>query len=562
MKKIIYTLPAIAFFLALSLGHSAWGQTEPGYYDSSSVSEAYLLAPEELEDLVAPIALYPDPLIAQILPAATFVDQIDEAARYVRQYGKAARIDDQPWDVSVRAVAHYPEVLFMMDQKYDWTVALGQAFIDQQQEVMDAIQTLRAEARDHGNLFSTREQQVIYEDSYIRIVPAVAEYVYVPVYDPQVVYVERYNPVYPFITFGVGFTIGAWLSRDCDWRQHRVYYHGWQGRGWVSRSRPHIHDRRGIYINRRAAAITVNNRVMQHDTRRFREQLRSDTVRRREQRGLTTPPSHFNRPRPGRVDQPRPGRVDQPRPGRTERPAPGRVDQPRRPGSDQQAPAVRHQSPAAAGQRPNASGERPAGTRQRPAASGRQTPPATVQPAPPATVQPAPPATILQTPPSTTPPSTTPQRQPGSRSRPDARSNPGDVFRGRDVQKTQPASRSGYGGYGSSKDATIYRERGQTSRENMRQIRSATPPAPVVAPAPRPVPVAPAARPVVPAPRPAPVAPAARPVVPASPPVVAPAPAPAQPRMERPDTGRAPGAQRPAGEPATRPSAPERQQRR
>jgi hypothetical protein len=516
MKKHILALPAMLVFLMFGLGQVAWAQTEPGYYDSYSEAGAPLLSPEELDDLVAPIALYPDPLIAQILPAATYVDQIDEAARFVRQYGSGtSRIDEQPWDVSVKAIAHYPNVLFMMDQRYEWTVALGQAFIEQPQDVMDSIQELRAEARAQGNLFSTAQQQVIYEDGLIRIVPARPEYIYIPVYDPQVVYVEPYTPSYPLISFGVGFAIGAWLSRDCDWRHHRVYYHGWRGGGWISRARPHVHDRRGVYINNRATVININQRVMTHDTSRFRQELRTETARRRESR--PAPAGRINRPRPRGVQQPRPGVVQQPRAGRVEPSRPGRVEQPRPERTESARPgAVEHPRPGAV--------EKPRQPRL-----DQQRAPGKVEPTVPAAA------------PTVQPPG-------ANRERPQAeRRNNRDLFRGRDVQKTQPASQSGYGGYGSSKDATIYRQRGQSSRENMRQTPS---PAPVVAPTPRPVPHVP--RPIATPERPPVAVPAPRAVAPAPRPAVAP-PA----HMERP----AP-APRPAAPPAPRPSPPGRERER
>ena len=463
MKKLLFMLPALVIFLAFANGHTAWADSEPGYYSASDQPDQNLLTPEELDDLLAPIALYPDPLIAQILPAATFIDQIDEAARYVRQYGRMARIDDQPWDVSVKAVAHYPDVLFMLDQKNDWTVSLGQAYLDQPQDVMDSIQALRSDAVAQGNLVSTPQQQVIVEPGDIRIVPAVPDYIYVPTYDPQVVYLEP-APSYGFITFGVGFAIGAWLSRDMDWREHRVYYHGWRTGGWVGRSRPHIKDRRGIYINQRAAAITTNRRVLQHDTSRFRQDLHQDVQRRRNLPGRPARPPRTNQPRPGRIDQ------------------------------------------------------------QRPPAAGQQRPPAASEQRPQVNVQPRSPAAGQQRPTAATPPPATAQRPPAGDT-PGAR----DVFRGRDVQQTQPASRSGYGGYGSSKDATSYRERGQSSRENMRQGSRPTqqPAAPAAAapPAPRAT-VAPAP----PAPRPT-AAPAPRPHVPR--PVMT-APGPAEKPVPRP----------------------------
>ena len=575
MKTMMMALSAILISLALGLGHAAWAQSEPQYTDTYDQSESELLTPEELDDLLAPIALYPDPLIAQILPAATFVDQIDEAADFVRRYGKSSRIDDQPWDVSVKAVAHYPDVLNMMHERYEWTVSLGQAFIDQQQDVMDAIQRLRTEAKANGNLYSTPEQQVIYEEDVVRIVPATPEYVYVPVYDPQVVYVERYNPAYPLITFGVGLTIGAWLNRDCDWRQRRVYYHGWRGDGWVHRARPHVRDRRGVYISRRASVVNVNNRVLLHDSRRFRQELRNETWRRREQRGLPGPAPRVSRPGPGRIDQPRPGRIDQPRPGRIEQRGPGRGDQPRpgrieqprpgrgdqprpgrgdqqrRQGSDQQPiPGAGQQRPAEAGQPPPAGRGEPA-RGQRPTASGQRAPTVIIQP-PAATVQPPaatirPPAATIQPPPTTVRPpvrtgppagrsgpspaatvpqtrsATDPQHQPASRRRPEARPNAEGARR-------RPAERQIPG-------PTVITE-----------------PIPVVPPTTRPA-VPPAARPAIPpTTRPA-IPPISRPVVtPAPRPTVVPAPSPARQMMERPSSPR------PAGIPTQRPAGPGRRQ--
>jgi len=473
MKKLLLILPALVVLLALASGHQAWADSEPGYYSAADGPDQNLLTPEEMDDLLAPIALYPDPLIAQILPAATFVDQIDEAARYVRQYGRLARIDDQPWDVSVKAVAHYPDLLFMMDQKYDWTVQLGQAYLDQPQDVMDSIQALRADAEAQGNLYSTPQQQVIDEAGEIRIVPAAPEYIYVPVYDPQVVYYQPGGPSYGFISFGVGFTIGAWLSRDMDWRGHRVYYHGWRGSGWVSRSRPHIKDRRGIYISKRAAVISTNQRVLQHDSNRFRQQLHQDVQRRRELPGRPVPPARGERPRP--------------EPARPEA-RPARPDQARSPG-----PGPQHAPDASQQQRPATGQQRPAIGQQRPATV--QPPPASAQQRPAAPAAPA--------------ASAAPQARPSAR----------DVFRGRDVQNAQPASRSGYGGYGSGKDATTYRERGQASRDSMRQ----TPAPQTAAPAPRAAAPAPAAPAAAPAPRPH----IPRPVMPAAP--AAPAPRQAAP---------------------------------
>ncbi|HJV36146.1 DUF3300 domain-containing protein [Geomonas sp.] len=563
MKKLIFALPVLLVLL-FGFGHHASAQYGAEYYQNypDQPPDSALLSPEELEDLVAPIALYPDPLIAQLLPAATFVDQIDQAARYLRQYGSNVNVDNMPWDVSVKAIAHYPDVLTMMDERYDWTVSLGQAYIEQPQDLMDAIQRLRSDALAQGNLYSTAQWQVLNDNGYISIVPASPQYVYVPVYDPTLVYVEPYNPAYPFITFTAGFVIGAWLDRDCDWHRHRVYYHGWHGKGWIARSRPHINYRRSVYINQNAATIHVNRNVVRHDTREFRQQLRNDAYRHREGRPVNRPP------RPGAERGPEHSRGRQPegaRPAEGTRPAAPQAGVPRttegagRPTSTtvtvpggRPAPSGGHTAAPPVSGQPTSSERHPTA----PAASGRPAPsdrhptaPATSAPppsdrrptapsathAPAATPAPAPsPAAATRGQTALPVPHAPVMRSPGT-SRGQAPSI-GDVYRGRDVQSTQPASQSGFGGYGSSKDASTYRERGQSSRQIMNQPPAAAPkptftaprPAPAAAPAaaPRPAPVAPRA---APAPRPAPAAPpAARPAPPAARPV-----APAPPAMQQ-----------------------------
>ncbi|MGZ4876348.1 MAG: DUF3300 domain-containing protein, partial [Candidatus Angelobacter sp.] len=126
---------------------------------------------DQLENLVAPIALYPDPLLAQVLMAATFPDQIDEAARTVRAYGYDYAVDSAPWDVSVKAVAHYPAVLSMMADKLDWTISLGQAYVNQSSDLMDAVQRLRRQARSSGYLVTSPQQEIVETDGYVYIYP-------------------------------------------------------------------------------------------------------------------------------------------------------------------------------------------------------------------------------------------------------------------------------------------------------------------------------------------------------------------------------------------------------
>jgi hypothetical protein len=522
MTKILITLQTALLLLCLAVGHAAWADdaADPYYGTETQYSDGQF-SMEELEDLVAPIALYPDPLIAQILPAATFVDQIDEAARYVREYGRYARVDRQYWDVSVKAVAHYPDVLFMMDQKYDWTVSLGQAFVNQNDDVMYAIQLLRQDARAAGNLVSTPQQQVIVDNGYIRIIPAESQVIYVPVYDPQVVYIERPSPGFGLVTFGAGLSIGAWLNRDCDWRDRKVFYHGWRGRDWVNRARPHMQIQNNIYINKTNTVININKKVMQHDTARYREKIRQDVNIRRERHEL---PDNVRRDRQLREKQkpggkPVPGAGTQPRPDmhRNQRlpektlppggkPVPGPGAQPRPdmrreqrlpektlPPGGKPAPVITNQQPRtpspAHDQQPREKSDN-RGERQ------GQIPGQVPRPGTPTDKQQ--PRTRIDTRREQQGPSSAP-------SRPVTQPAPRDIYRGRDTQNTQPASRSGYGGYGTNRDATIYRERGKASQESIR------PPA-------RPAPAQP--KPSVPQQAPP------RRAVPAQPPVQRPAPAP------------------------------------
>lgn len=388
MKKIHTTCAAALLALVLVSGQGAHADDYLPGPEEAMVQASGLFTAEELDELLAPIALYPDPLIAQILPAATFIDQIDEAARYVRQYGQSPLIDNQPWDVSVRSVAHYPDLLYMMDQKYEWTVSLGQAYVNQPQEVFESIQYLRGVAREKGNLISTAQQQVIVENELIRIVPAEPEVIYLPRYDPQRVYVESL-PAYGLITFGVGFTIGAWLNRDFDWRQQRIYYHGWQGGGWIDRSRRYVRPRQSPYTRTTYTVINVNPRVVQHDTHRYREDVRRNVDSRRRSGASAV--------------------------------IPDRSIQPRR-GSER-----------------------------------RGVPPA----------QGTTPIRVTTVPATNTPRATPPRGTSGAPATPRP-GNPG--YRGREPQGAPPPANTGYGGYGSSRDATTYRERGQGSRDSTRQI--------------------------------------------------------------------------------------------
>ena len=205
--------------------------------------------PEELQQLVAPIALYPDALVSQILAGATYPTEIVEADRWVQDHsdlkGKdlADAVDQQPWDPSTKALTQFPSVLANMDKNLSWTSALGEAYVNQSADVMDAVQVMRARARAAGNLKSNEQEKVVTEEKTIIIEPAEPEVVYVPTFDPWIVYGApvvvwpgwyAYPGLYiagPGISFGVGFGIGffagfgwGWHGWGCDWGHRTVIY--------------------------------------------------------------------------------------------------------------------------------------------------------------------------------------------------------------------------------------------------------------------------------------------------------------------------------------------------
>ena len=183
---------------------------------------AQILSGTQLDQLLGAIALYPDPLIAQIFPAATQPSQIALAANYLSSGGDPNLVDQQPWDSSVRAVAHFPDVIQMMNGNLQWTTELGQAFINQPTDVMNSVQRLRAQAQSMGNLQNGAQETIVNDGGQIEILPTDPNVIYVPQYDPGVIYYQR--PYYGLMSFGLGFRIGPWFDFDFDWRDHRVIH--------------------------------------------------------------------------------------------------------------------------------------------------------------------------------------------------------------------------------------------------------------------------------------------------------------------------------------------------
>lgn len=195
--------------------------------------------PDELDQLAAPIALYPDALVALILPAATVPTDIVRATRFLTANDPLANVDVQPWDESVRALAHYPDIVKWMDANFEWTLALGAAFMQQPADVMQAIQRLRAKARADGALIDTPQQQIVVDDDgAICIEPVQPDVIYVPIYDPELVFWGQ-EPLLgrPYLTFGLGYSIGVWLNFDCDWHHHNVWVRQ-HPRDWDRRREP------------------------------------------------------------------------------------------------------------------------------------------------------------------------------------------------------------------------------------------------------------------------------------------------------------------------------------
>ena len=251
-RRIVVTVLSLALFpLAWPLKLSAEQDVQAPADTGQAPVHAQLTA-EQLQQLVAPIALYPDSLVAQILAASTFPEQVVEADRWVQAnpglqgdaLGKA--VDQQAWDPSVKALTPFPAVLGSMDKNLSWASSLGDAYYNQQQDVMDAVQAMRQRAQGAGDLKSTEQQTVSTDGATIAIAPANPDVVYVPAYDPWLVYggpIAAWPGWYPYpgiwyggpyVSFGMGFGIGwfggfgwGWNNWGFDWHnRYATYNHG------------------------------------------------------------------------------------------------------------------------------------------------------------------------------------------------------------------------------------------------------------------------------------------------------------------------------------------------
>ncbi|MGC2032547.1 MAG: DUF3300 domain-containing protein, partial [Steroidobacteraceae bacterium] len=210
---------------------------------------------EALEQLVAPIALYPDALVAQILAAAASPTQIVEADRWLQQHADlkgdalAKAVDAQSWDPGVKALTQFPGLLGMMDKNLSWTSSLGEAYVNGPQNVLDAVQVMRQRAQHAGNLQSTPQESVTTQGNTIDIEPADPQVIYVPEYDPWLVYGDplAFYPGWigvpgfyfdgPGIGFGVGIGIGFFGGFGWGWHHWGT---DWHGHGLTHGDRPYV----------------------------------------------------------------------------------------------------------------------------------------------------------------------------------------------------------------------------------------------------------------------------------------------------------------------------------
>jgi uncharacterized membrane protein YgcG len=307
-QLLIFLLPLVLLFVAGPQNLSArQDQQDP---TQASQGQQYIQqTPEQLQQLVAPIALYPDSLVAQILAASAFPDLVVEADQWVQAHpdlkgdALAQAVDQQPWDPSVKALTAFPIVLGNMDKNLSWTSSLGDAYYNQEQDVMDAVQAMRQRAQEAGNLLTTEQQTVTTQDSNIIIEAASPEIVYVPAYDPWVIYGDPivawpgwypYPGIWyggPYLSFGVGFGVGYYGGYGWGW-------HHW-GSDWHHRVVIHDHDR---YYSRSNTFYNRNNHDRGGDERGGANRDRgADRARSNEE---SRPPSANARERGGESNRP------------------------------------------------------------------------------------------------------------------------------------------------------------------------------------------------------------------------------------------------------------------
>jgi hypothetical protein len=279
MKRVTVFQMIMVLFLCMNLALS------PGLHAQESKEGAPAFRPEELDQILAPIALYPDSLLAQVLTASTYPLEIVQVARFVQQNKELkgeklmAAAKDKDWDPSVKAMLQFPDVIAMMNEKLEWTEKLGNAFLSQQKDVMASVQRLRQKAQESGNLKTTKEQKVIVEKEtkVIIIEPASPQVVYVPAYNPVVVYGVWAYPAYPpypvyppgYVAATAAFSFAVGVAVGAAWGGYGGWGCGWHGHGGsVNINVNHYNSfTKNTYVNANKYQVNQNikNQTWQHN---------------------------------------------------------------------------------------------------------------------------------------------------------------------------------------------------------------------------------------------------------------------------------------------------------
>ena len=267
-------------FAWLAIALAAWpvvGNTQVAVAEIEPIEELPTLSAQELEEVIGPIALYPDDLLAIVLPASTFPLQIVEAARFLEALEDDPALEpDADWDDSVVALTNYPEVIALLNDDLDWTWRLGEAVVAQQTEVIAAIELFRDRAYAAGNLKTDDYQLVAHEGGAIQITPVEEDVIYVPYYEPERVVVYQPRPVYNYYprpypvyyypypryhAFYDDYFWGVTTAFSIGWHAHHlnVFHHSYHGHPYYGRSywnrwwyrRPDIHVYNNVYVRNR-----------------------------------------------------------------------------------------------------------------------------------------------------------------------------------------------------------------------------------------------------------------------------------------------------------------------
>ncbi|MCZ7560682.1 MAG: DUF3300 domain-containing protein [Burkholderiaceae bacterium] len=382
-RGTIAWLACAAATTTMMLAPTAPSHAQEQVYASAPAQAPY--AQEELDQMLAPIALYPDALLAQVLMASTWPLDVVQADRFVRQNpgltgdALADAVEAMPWDPSVRALTQFPSVLAMMSERLEWTEQLGDALLAQRDQMMDTVQSLRARAWAAGTLYSTDQQQVIVQDRIIAIEPARPGYLWVPYYNPVVVFgawwwpdrppffwvpPPAYRPPHFSVVYGSGFAWSPYVAvRPRLWHDPRPV---WRNRYVVVDN----HRVNNVIVTRPGASGPV---IWRHDSERRRGgewQGRGGDWQGRDRQWQQMPgpgPRDFRNgrgagdrdfgqrrddatprnPPPQRRPESIPQRVQKPMPVPRAEPQGARIDRPQQPWASREPPRMQTPSPRA-----------------------------------------------------------------------------------------------------------------------------------------------------------------------------------------------------------------------